>query len=92
MISPASSSGVEGALDLTPQQRRQRTLEALVLQIETIASQRPVLMIFEDLHWTDPTSLELLGLIIERIQHLRVLLIVTFRPEFDPVRSKKSKR
>jgi class 3 adenylate cyclase/tetratricopeptide (TPR) repeat protein len=72
------------ALDLTPQQRRQRTLEALVLQIEALARQRPVLMIFEDAHWTDPTSLELLGQIVERIQHLRVLLIVTFRPEFDP--------
>jgi class 3 adenylate cyclase len=72
------------ALDLTPQQRRQRTLEALVLQIETLARERPVLMIFEDAHWIDPTSLELLGLIVQRIQHRRVLLIVTFRPEFKP--------
>ena len=46
------------ALDLTPEQRRQRTLEALISQMEALARQNPVLMIFEDAHWTDPTSLE----------------------------------
>ncbi len=46
------------ALELTPQQRRQRTLEALISQMEALARQSPVLMIFEDAHWTDPTSLE----------------------------------
>ena len=46
------------ALELTPEQRRQRTLEALVSQMEALARQNPVLMIFEDAHWTDPTSLE----------------------------------
>jgi class 3 adenylate cyclase len=56
------------ALGLTPQQQRQRTLQALVSQMETLARQSPVLMIFEDAHWTDPTSLELLGLVVERIQ------------------------
>ena len=49
------------ALELTPQQRRQRTLEALVLQVAVLSHQNPVLMIFEDAHWTDPTSLELFG-------------------------------
>jgi class 3 adenylate cyclase/tetratricopeptide (TPR) repeat protein len=72
------------ALDLTPQQRRQRTLEALVSQLEAMTGQSPVLIIFEDAHWTDPTSLELFGLVVERIQSLRALLIVTFRPEFNP--------
>ena len=72
------------ALDLTPQQRRQRTLEALVLQVVALSRQNPVLMIFEDAHWTDPTSLELLGRIVDKIPTLRVLLIVTFRPEFEP--------
>jgi class 3 adenylate cyclase/predicted ATPase len=72
------------ALDLTPQQRRQRTLQALVSQIETMTRQSPVLIIFEDAHWTDPTSLELFGLVVDRIQNLRGLLIVTFRPEFNP--------
>jgi class 3 adenylate cyclase/predicted ATPase len=72
------------ALDLAPQQRRQKTLEALVAQLEALAGQTPVLMIFEDAHWSDPTSLEVLGQTVERIRALRVLLIVTFRPEFDP--------
>ena len=72
------------ALDLAPQQRRQRTLDALGSQVEALARQNPVLMIFEDAHWADPTSLELFGRLINRIAHLRVLLIVTFRPEFEP--------
>ena len=71
-------------LELTPQERRRRTLEALVLQIEVLSRQNPVLMIFEDAHWVDPTSLELFGHIVDRIPSLRVLLIVTFRPEFEP--------
>ena len=72
------------ALELTPQQRRQRTLEALVSQVVALSRQNPLLMIFEDAHWTDPTSLELFGRIVNRIPTLRVLLIVTFRPEFEP--------
>ncbi len=72
------------ALELTPQQRRQRTLKALVSQIEALSRQSPVLMIFEDAHWTDPTSLEALGRVVDRIATLCVLLIETFRPEFDP--------
>jgi class 3 adenylate cyclase len=72
------------ALELTPQQRRQKTLEALVVQVAALARQNPVLMIFEDAHWADPTSLELFGRIIDKIPSLRALLIVTYRPEFDP--------
>jgi class 3 adenylate cyclase len=72
------------ALDLEPQQRRQRTLEALVAQLEALTRSNPVLMIFEDAHWADPTSLELFSRTVDRIRTLRVLLIVTFRPEFDP--------
>jgi predicted ATPase len=72
------------ALELTPQQRRQETLEALVLQVVALSRQNPVLMIFEDAHWIDPTSLELLGRIVDRIPTLSVMLIVTFRPEFEP--------
>ena len=71
------------ALDLAPQQRRQRTLEALTAQLARLASQQPVLMIFEDAHWTDPTSLEAFGRAVDRIKSLPVLLIVTFRPEFN---------
>jgi len=72
------------ATALTPQQRRQRTLQALALQVEAQARSCPVLMIFEDAHWSDPTSLELLGLVVDRIRTLSVLLIVTFRLEFVP--------
>ena len=72
------------ALELTPQQRRQRTLDALVSQMVALSRQKPVLMIFEDAHWIDPTSLELFGRVVDRIASLRVLLIVTFRPEFEP--------
>ena len=78
------SDGRYPKLDVTPEQRRQRTLGALVSQMEALARKNAVLMIFEDTHWTDPTSLELFGLIIDRIPRLRVLLIVTFRPEFEP--------
>ena len=72
------------ALELTPQQRRQRTLDALVLQAAALSRQKPLLMIFEDAHWTDPTSLEVFGRVVDKIPSLRVLLIVTFRPEFEP--------
>jgi predicted ATPase len=72
------------ALELTPQQRRQRTFEALSSQIETLTSSRPVLMIVGDAHWADPTSLEAFGQAVDQIASLRVLLIVTFRPEFEP--------
>ena len=72
------------ALDLPPPQRRQRTLEALIAQIEALTRSAPVLMIFEDAHWTDPTSLEAFGRAVDRIRTLRVLLIVTYRPEFEP--------
>ena len=70
-------------LDLPPQQRRQKTLEALTAQLVGLASQQPVLMIFEDAHWTDPTSLEAFGRSVDRIKTLPALLIMTFRPEFN---------
>jgi class 3 adenylate cyclase/predicted ATPase len=72
------------SFELLPQQRRQRTLEALTAQMEALSQSNPVLMIFEDVHWIDPTSLEALGRAADRIRNLRVLLIVTYRPEFDP--------
>src|SRR5450432_207229 len=71
------------ALELAPEQRRQRTLEALTSQLAGLARQQPVLMIFEDAHWADPTSLEVLGRIVDRIKTLPALMIVTFRPEFN---------
>jgi hypothetical protein len=78
------NDGRHPKLDLEPQQRRQKTLEVLTSQMEALSRQNPVLMIFEDMHWTDPTSLETFGRVVDRVRSLRVLLIVTFRPEFDP--------
>jgi AAA ATPase domain/Adenylate and Guanylate cyclase catalytic domain len=71
-------------LELAPQQRRQKTLEAITAQMEALSQSNPVLMIFEDVHWIDPTSLEALGRAVDRIRTLGVLLIVTYRPEFEP--------
>jgi len=71
------------ALELPPEQRRQRTLEALTAQLAGLAKKRPVLMICEDAHWVDPTSLEVFGRTVDQIKTLPVLLIVTFRPEFN---------
>jgi predicted ATPase len=70
--------------NLSPQRKKERTLEALIRQLEGLARQQPVVMIFEDAHWIDPTSRELLDITVERMRSLPVLLIVTFRPEFQP--------
>jgi predicted ATPase len=72
------------ALDLTPQKRREKTLHAQVGQIEGLAARQPVLMVFEDVHWSDPTTRESLDLLVDRVPTLRVLVIITFRPEFSP--------
>ncbi len=69
--------------ELAPQQRRQKTLEALTTQLETLSRTNPVLMIFEDMHWIDPTSLEAVGRAVERIRALSGVLIITYRPEFE---------
>jgi len=69
---------------LSPQRKKEGTLEALIRQLEGLARQQPVLMVFEDAHWIDPTSRELLDLTVEAVRSLPVLLIVTFRPEFQP--------
>ena len=72
------------ALELTPEQRRQRTLNAFVLQAQALTRSNPLLIIFEDAHWADPTSLEVLSRVVDQIVALPALLIVMFRPEFDP--------
>jgi class 3 adenylate cyclase/predicted ATPase len=71
-------------LEPDPQMRRQKTLEALTAQLQALAQAKPVLMIFEDMHWIDPTSLEAVGRMVDRLRDLGVLLIVTYRPEFEP--------
>ncbi len=79
-----SSGNRYPALDLTPQKRKEKTLRALLAQLEGLAAHHPVLTVFEDVHWIDPTSLELLDLIVDRVPTLPVLVIITCRPEFAP--------
>src|SRR5499427_1302046 len=76
------SSAVD--LNLSERRKREKLLEALLNQFEAKARHRPVLMAFEDAHWIDPTSRELLDLSVDRVRHLPVLLVITFRPEFQP--------
>jgi len=72
------------ALDLSPRARMERTLAALLSQLVSLSTRQPVLMTFEDAHWIDPSSHEAMQQIIERLQTLPILLIVTARPEFQP--------
>src|SRR5262249_10513811 len=69
---------------LAPQQQKAMTFPAFVAQVGGLSARMPVLMLFEDAQWSDPTSLELYDLVIDRVPTLRVLLIITLRPEFTP--------
>jgi class 3 adenylate cyclase/tetratricopeptide (TPR) repeat protein len=71
-------------LNLSPQKRKEKILQAQLAQLEGLAARQPVLMVFEDIHWSDPTTRESLDLLIDRLPNLRVLAILTFRPEFAP--------
>ncbi len=71
-------------VNLTPERQKQRTLDVLVEQVVGLASKQPVLAICEDAQWIDPTTLELFGLLVERVQRQPVLFLITHRPEFDP--------
>jgi predicted ATPase len=71
-------------LNLTPQKRKEKTLHAQLMQLEGPVARQPVLIVWEDVHWSDPTTRESLDLIIDRVSTLRVLMILTFRPEFTP--------
>jgi predicted ATPase/class 3 adenylate cyclase len=71
-------------LNLSPAQQRRQTLSALLDQMEGLARKQPVLMMFEDVHWADATTLEVIDLSIERVRRLPVLLMITYRPEFEP--------
>jgi predicted ATPase/class 3 adenylate cyclase len=70
--------------ELSPQKRKEMTLAALSAQLDALAARQPVFIIFEDVHWADPTSLELLTGTLEQVQRLPVLLLMTARPEFTP--------
>jgi class 3 adenylate cyclase/predicted ATPase len=69
-------------LNLTPERRKEQTLAALVTYVESVATSRPLLLLIEDVHWADPSSLELIDLIVEAAPRLQLLVIVTLRPEF----------
>jgi class 3 adenylate cyclase/tetratricopeptide (TPR) repeat protein len=76
--------------NLSPEGLKRRTFDMLIDQFEMMASSGPMLVIFEDTHWVDPTTQELLDLVIERVPTLPVLLLITFRPEFEPPWSGRS--
>jgi DNA-binding winged helix-turn-helix (wHTH) protein/tetratricopeptide (TPR) repeat protein len=71
-------------IDISSQRKKDRTFEALVRQLESLAHRQPLLMLFDDIHWIDPSSLELLDRVIERVAAWPVLLLAMFRPEFRP--------
>jgi class 3 adenylate cyclase/predicted ATPase len=71
-------------LNLTPQRQKQRTFEVLIEQLAGLARKRPVLQLYEDLHWADPSTLELLDMVVERARVLPVLIVMTHRPQFTP--------
>ena len=72
-------------LTVSSETRKDMTLEALVQRLQRLADRSPVLFIVEDAHWLDPTTLDLLTRIIDRIRQMRVLVLITFRPDFKPV-------
>jgi class 3 adenylate cyclase/tetratricopeptide (TPR) repeat protein len=71
-------------MDWSAQRKKNETLEAFLRQLEMLSRQRPVQMIYEDVHWIDPSTRELLDITVERVARLRVLLVIIFRPEFQP--------
>jgi class 3 adenylate cyclase/predicted ATPase len=72
------------APNLSPQRQKQRTFEVLVEQLAGLARKRPVLQLYEDLHWADPSTLELLEMVVERARGLPILIVMTHRPQFSP--------
>jgi predicted ATPase len=72
------------ALNLTPEKRKEKTLHLALAQVEGFAAHQPLLMVYEDIHWSDPTTRESLDLLIDRVSALQILVIMTFRPEFTP--------
>ena len=84
LLGLAEPTSSQHSAERDPQIRRRKILTALIEQLETLTRRRPVLMLFEDVHWADPTTLELLTLTIDRLQSLPILLIMSFRPEYQP--------
>ena len=76
------STGRYPPLTLSPQKQKEKTLEALAGQVEALSQRQPLLLVFEDVHWIDPTSQELLDVFVPRLQRLPILLVITYRPEY----------
>src|SRR5262249_18491520 len=72
-----------GAVAMTPQKFKDETLRALTDTTEAIARRQPAVMLFEDIHWADPTTLEVIDLLIHRIRNIPLLIVLTHRPEFS---------
>ena len=72
------------ATDLSPEQQKEKTFQALLDQLAGLATRAPVVAVYEDVQWSDPTTLEFLEQVIDRVQYLPVLAMITFRPEFTP--------
>jgi predicted ATPase/class 3 adenylate cyclase len=77
-------------LELAPQPQKQRTQGALLRQLEGLAERQPVLLVFEDLHWADPTTLEVLEQLVDRVLAWPVLAVITYRAEFQPAWTRRS--
>jgi len=71
-------------LTMSPEQQKQKTLHALLTTLLRIAAQQPVLFVMEDLHWVDPSTLEFLNLLVDQGPTARILVLLTFRPDFSP--------
>jgi class 3 adenylate cyclase len=84
LLSVPLPEGRYPALSLSPQQQRQQTLDALNAWLLAEAERQPILVLWEDLHWADPTTLELLGLLVGQTPTASLLNVLTFRPEFVP--------
>ena len=69
---------------MSPEQQKQQTLHALLTILLRRAAQQPVLFVMEDLHWVDPSTLELLSLLVDQGPTARILVLLTFRPDFSP--------
>jgi predicted ATPase len=67
---------------MTPQKFKDETLRALADTTEAIARRQPTVMLFEDIHWADPTTLEVMDLLVHRVRNIPLLIVVTHRPEF----------
>ncbi len=84
LLSIPSGGDLYRPVNMSPQRKKEQTIEALLRQLEVLARNHPVLMVFEDAHWIDPSSREILDLTVERAASLPILLVITFRSEFQP--------